>query len=441
MDGIAPLAERDETAVLSSEPAERDAAIKPQSTPEGPKPAYPGPAALPTQDAGRGIRFDINQGARVVLPVRNDGKWRVRLRDLDTGNTLFQSENQGAFVRSSKRFFVRLGIEVWDVDAAGSAALVLSHEYDARDRDVLIQFPVGTLGDILAWFPYAARFGLVHGCRLTCAMSPLIIPLLRDAYPEIRFVTHEQVIEQKLAEQAYATYCLGLFFDDADCIHQPTDFRHVGLHRTAGYILGVDPAEAAPRLALPDESRPIDEPYVCIAVQSSTQSKCWNNPDGWRLVVRFLKGLGYRVICIDQKPVHGQGFVWNHLPHGSEDETGDRPLVERARWLRHAAAFIGLSSGLSWLAWAAGTPAVMISGFTHPTNEFTTPFRVINWHACNSCWNDVRHRFDHADFLWCPRHAGTSRQFECTRLITAEQVIATIRRIPGFAAEAGAPVA
>jgi autotransporter strand-loop-strand O-heptosyltransferase len=76
----------------------------------------------------------------------------------------------------------------------------------------------------------------------------------------------------------------------------------------------------------------------------------------------------------------------------------------------------------------------MISGFTHPTNEFTTPFRVINWHACNSCWNDVRVRFDHKDFLWCPRHAGTDRQFECTRLITADQVIAAIARVPGLRA-------
>ena len=74
----------------------------------------------------------------------------------------------------------------------------------------------------------------------------------------------------------------------------------------------------------------------------------------------------------------------------------------------------------------------MISGFTHPTNEFATPYRVINYHACNSCWNDVRHRFDHKDFLWCPRHKDTPRQFECTRLITADQVKATIRRIPGF---------
>jgi len=85
-------------------------------------------------------------------------------------------------------------------------------------------------------------------------------------------------------------------------------------------------------------------------VQSSTQSKYWNNPLGWRKVVTFLKASGYRVICMDQKPVHGQGMVWTHIPHGTEDETGDRPLTERVRWLRHAVAFIGLSSGLAWLA-------------------------------------------------------------------------------------------
>jgi len=399
-----------------------------------PQSAYPSPAALPTQVEPQGIRFDFNQGARVVLPTRAQGKWRIRLRDLDTGNVLFESENQGAVVSSAKRYFVRFRLEVWDLDVAGAATPVLAHDYDARDRDVLVQFPIGTLGDIMAWFPYAARFAAVHGCRLTCAMSGLIIPLLRDSYADIRFVTHEELLEQNLEESAYATYCLGLFFDDADNVWQPTDFRLVGLHRTAGYILGVDPAEEAPRLSLSDESRPIAEPYVCIAVQSSSGCKMWNNPNGWREVVAFLKASGYRVVCIDQKPVHGCGLMWTHIPHGVVDETGDRPLAERAHWLRHADFFIGLSSGLAWLAWAAGCPVVMISGFTHPTNEFATPYRVVNWHACNGCWNDPRVRFDHKDYQWCPRHAGTPRQFECTRLITAEQVMQIIQRIPGFAA-------
>jgi autotransporter strand-loop-strand O-heptosyltransferase len=302
---------------------------------------------------------------------------------------------------------------------------VLKHDYSAANRDVLIQFPVGTLGDTLGWFPYAVKFKESHRCRLTCAMSEKLIPLFRDAYPDISFVTHELVNP----EIYYATYSMGLFFDDKDCVRQPSDFRHVGLHRTAGYILGVDPTEVPPRIALTDRSPPIEEPYVCIAVQSTTQAKCWNNPVGWREIVRYLKDSGYRVICIDQKPTNGQGLVWNHIPNGAEDQTGDRPLLERARWLAHADFFVGLSSGLSWLAWAVGTPVVMISGFTHPTNEFATPYRVINYHACNSCWNDVRVRFDHKDFMWCPRHKDTSRQFECTRLITVEHVKALLKKI------------
>ena len=405
------------------------------------KPAYPPPARVPTQLGPEGIRFDFNLGCRVLLPSRVDGGglWRVRLRDLDSGNVLFESENRGALVTSTKRWFVRFGVEVWSLDdgAGGPARPVLTHEYDASGREVLVHFPVGTLGDILAWFPYAARFTQAHpGCRVTCALSPLIIPLLRDTYPGMRLVTHEEVEEERLAERAYASYHLGLFFDDAAGDWQPTDFRHVGLHKTAAYILGVDPTEEAPRLSIPDgDARPIPEPYACVAVQSSSGCKYWNNPHGWPAVVAYLKAHGYRVVCIDQKLVHGAGLMWTHIPHGAEDLTGDRPLAERARWLRHADLFVGLSSGLSWLAWAARCPAVvLISGFTHPTNEFATPYRVINWHVCNSCWNDPKLRFDHKDFLWCARHQGTARHFECTRLITPEHVIQIIRRVPGFGA-------
>ena len=406
-----------------------------------PKSPYPPAAATPVLIGPEGIRFDFNLGCRVLLPARATGKWRVRLRDLDTGNILFESENKGAFVNSAKRWYVRFRVEIWEIaeEPGTEPRPVMTHDYDPLHQDVLIQFPVGTLGDILAWFPYAARFADKFAqCRVTCAMSGLIIPLLRDAYPHLRLVTHEEAVEYKLADTMYATYSLGVFFGDESNDWQPTDFRLVGLHRTAGYILGVDPTEQQPTIVLPDESRPIAEPYAVIAVQSSSGCKYWTNPNGWRETVAFLKENGYRVICIDQKAVHGFGLMWTQIPHGAEDETGDKPLVDRARLLRHASMFVGLSSGLAWLAWAAGCPVVMISGFTHPTNEFATPYRVINWHACNSCWNDPRHRFDHKDFLWCPRHQGTPRHFECTRLITATQVKQVIETMPGFGVHAPA---
>jgi autotransporter strand-loop-strand O-heptosyltransferase len=388
------------------------------------KSPYPAPAELPTQKGARRLRFDFNDGCRVFVP-EDGGPWRVLLSDLDTGNILFETRTGFAAGRvySTKRYFVRFRVEAW---ADGES--VFTHEYQAQDREVLVIFPVGTIGDTAGWLPYAIRFQRQHKCRLTCAMSERLIPLFADAYPHIAFVTHEAVEPARY----YATYKLGLFFDDKDCVQQPCDFRLVGLHRTAGYILGVDPTEEPPLLAPSEEGRPIAEPYVCIASQSTTQCKYWNNPNGWREIVAFLKEAGYRVICIDQKPAHGVGIVWNHIPFGAEDETGDRPLAERVRWLRHAEFFVGLSSGLSWLAWAAGIPVAMISGFTHPTNEFATPYRVINYHACNGCWNDPGHRFDHHDFLWCPRHANTPRQFECTRLITSDHVKAAIARVPGF---------
>lgn len=397
------------------------------SSPESlPKRAFPAPVECPTQEGPLGIRYDFNDGARVLLPEA-EGPWRIRLSDLDTANILYETELKAGRVQTSKRYYLRVRIEVWRKTDQGDEA-VLTHDYSAMDREVAIQLPVGTLGDSIGWFPYAAKFQRAHGCRLTCVLADRMIPLFREAYPEINFVGEAEVEPQRY----YATYNIGLFFDDEARVFQPCDFRLVGLHRTAGYILGVDPAEERPKLVVRDDTRPLAEPYICIATQSTTQSKYWNNPNGWREIIRFLKDAGYRVVCIDQKPAHGTGLVWNHIPHGVEDQTGDRPLDERVRWLRHSDFFIGLSSGLAWLAWASGTPVVMISGFTHPTNEFDTPYRVINYHTCNSCWNDVRVRFDHRDFLWCPRQANTPRQFECTRLITADQVKATIRRIPGF---------
>ncbi|GAB6855136.1 autotransporter strand-loop-strand O-heptosyltransferase [Asaia astilbis] len=384
------------------------------------------PTDLPTNDAGEGIYFDFNWGARVLLPPKPDGRWRATLTDLDNSTIIYQGELEEGHLSSTKKFYIRFAIDVQRIASDGTETQVLHHEFDARDKIVLVQLPVGTLGDTLGWFPYVARFAEQSGARVICCLAGVFIPLFAKAYPEIELTTKEDLEESPLRSQIYATYHVGLFFDDTDNINQPCDFRYVGLHRTAGYILGVDPTESAPKIVLEDDTRPIEEPYVCIATQASSQCKYWNNPGGWLGVIAFLKKRGYRVICIDQKPYSGTGIVWNQIPHGAEDQTGNRPLTERARWLKHADLFVGLSSGLSWLAWAAGTKTVMISGFTHPNNEFQTPWRIISWHACNSCWNDPRHMFDHNDFLWCPRHANTERQFECSKLISTDVVTKNI---------------
>ncbi|HWE06208.1 MAG TPA: hypothetical protein VG274_05835, partial [Rhizomicrobium sp.] len=160
---------------------------KSASTSPEPKRAYPAPASTPTQGSANGVRFDFNDGARIVCP-QGEQPWQIRIRDLDTGNVLFETEFAGGYVNSSKRYYVRFGIEVLQ-----QGERVVDHQYSAKDRDVLIQFPVGTLGDPMRWFPYAVKFKEKHGCKLSCAMGAPLIALFRDAYPDIEFVTHEEV--------------------------------------------------------------------------------------------------------------------------------------------------------------------------------------------------------------------------------------------------------
>jgi autotransporter strand-loop-strand O-heptosyltransferase len=386
---------------------------------------YVEPPEQPNQKEIDGIRFDFNFGCRIALDPDPSGQtWSVKFKDLETGNLIVDSQIAQGVIHSTKKYYIPFRIEV-----SLGEKLVFSHDLNLKGKEVLVQMPVGTLGDTLGWFPYVHEFQKKHGCKLTCSMSEVAIDLVKDTYPHLNLVPMNNVD----TSQFYASYRLGLFFDDWDCTHQPVDFRYVGLHKTAAYILGVEPVDIPAQLALGKNPRTIKEPYVCIAVQSSTLCKYWNHPGGWIEIVKWLKSLGYRVLCIDKEHTHGVGYVTNSIPNGAEDFTGNRPLKERAQLLAHAEFFVGVSSGLAWLAYASGTPVVMISGFTHPLNEFYTPYRVINYHTCNSCWNDPRHTFDHFDFFWCPRHKGTDRQFECSRLITIDHVKRVIEKVPSAA--------
>lgn len=375
------------------------------------------PPEIPTQKGPLGIRYDFNDGARVLVPA---GAWHIQIEDTESGNILFACDSDGGWVVSSKKYYVPFNIKVWK---RGENTPVLDHTLALKGQPVLIKFPVGTLGDLIGWFPYAEKFQQQHDCQVECTLGQELINIYHQQYPHLTLSTPEKC----QTKAPYASYQIGLFFG-GNTDNQPIDFRMVGLHRTAGHILGVDPAETRPRLAL-DVPRTIAEPYVCIAVQSSCQAKFWNNGHGWPAVIKHLKAKGYRVLCIDKAATVGQGYTWNHLPHGVEDHTGDKPLSERIALLAHADFFIGLGSGLSWLAWACKIPVIMISGFSLPTCEFHTPYRVYNTHGCMGCWDDITIDFDHKDFLWCPRHKGTERQYECTRLITGQQVIGHIERL------------
>ncbi len=169
----------------------------------------------PTQVAPQGIRFDFNDGCRVTLPP---GDWRIRLRDLDTGNIIYDTPSKGGRINSRKRYYIRFRIEIWSGDEK-----IFTHDYAAAGKDVLIEMPVNALGDIIGWFSYAARFQQVHGCRLTCAITQATISLFRDVYPDIDFVDHTAVP----LKPYYASYKPILYFNDVEHLYQPADYQEV----------------------------------------------------------------------------------------------------------------------------------------------------------------------------------------------------------------------
>jgi len=194
--------------------------------------------------------------------------------------------------------------------------------------------------------------------------------------------------------------------------------------------IGLDYIEVLPSIKNNDKFKfNKKKKYVCIGIQSTSQMKYWNNGSGWDKVVRYLKKSGYDVYAIDKDEVFGTKEKWNRIPSGAINETGNYPIEYRIQQIKNCQFFMGLSSGLSWLAWALGKKVVLISGCTYEHLEPNTNiYRVINNNVCNGCLNDES--INNKDgilsgWFYCPRN----KNFECSKEITSESVIEKINQI------------
>jgi len=200
-------------------------------------------------------------------------------------------------------------------------------------------------------------------------------------------------------------------------------FREGPMQKIACDALGLDYEEIIPLINSESKhSFNKKKKYVCISVHSTSQMKYWNNSTGWQKVVRYLKKLNYDVYVIDKDEMFGLKGKWNKIPDGAINETGNYPIDYRIQQIKNCAFFVGLSSGLSWLAWALNKKVVMISGCTNEDNEFNKNcYRVINKNVCNGCLNDssidnVNGILSH--WMYCPRN----KNFECSKEISFEMV-------------------
>lgn len=266
-----------------------------------------------------------------------------------------------------------------------------------------------SLGDIIAWIPMVDKFQREKNVKVN-----LYTPygeIFQKAYPNINFNYYNAKPAAGERVKTIAT------FDIVD----GKRWSEYNLQELAAKLLGIEYEETRPKIASPvNPKNNFKKKYVCIATQSTAQFKYWNNPTGWKQTVNYLNSLGYDVVCIDKHPCYGVDGSMNTIPEGCIDKTGSFSFEERINDLMHCDFFIGLTSGLSWLAWALGKPVIFVSGISLPKTDFYTPYRVTNTEpsVCHGCASEPEFVFDKYNWNFCPK----KKDFECTRKISFEMV-------------------
>jgi autotransporter strand-loop-strand O-heptosyltransferase len=353
-------------------------------------------------------------GPFVEIVEDNDYLYNVQFINKKNNKLEFELNlRSNHWARSVKKYYVDWLVKIKGIDND----YYYEHHLNLENSRVMICFESKSLGDSLAWMPYVEKFRQENKCKVIC--SSFNNDLFKEQYPEIEFI-----LPGNSVDNVYALYRLGVFYDNTrkvDYSRHMTDPKKEPLLKVGSDILGLKYEEIRPKLK---DFKVKKKKLVTIAIHSTAQCKYWNNKTGWQEVVDFLNDKGYEVRLLSREE---NGYMGNWHPKGITQQPKGS-LNDVIKVLQESKLFIGISSGLSWLSWAAGTETVIISGFTdvdlEPINGVT---RIIDKNVCNSCWSS--HEFDPGDWNWCPIQKGTDRQFECSKVITGRDVINEINKL------------
>ena len=301
-----------------------------------------------------------------------------------------------SWVRLNRQWFTKWTIRVWE----NGEDLVYEYTLELHGKRVFISIESSALGDTIAWVPYALEFQKKHGCKVV--LSTFHNKILD--YPEL------ELVEPGSSVNCYAMYKIGWHYDTN---REPELPNTIPLQKAASNILGLKYTEIRPKL-FTKRNCPEHNKYITIATNSTTGCKFWIR-DEWQKLINHYTEQGYKVYNVS-KEIN---------PFDNCPQIPDTSMESTMDWIYHSTFFVGLSSGLSWLAWALGKQVVLISNFTEFDHEFLTNcIRITNEKVCHGCWNKPEIKFDKGNWNWCPYN----KNFECQTSITAEMVINRISR-------------
>ena len=284
----------------------------------------------------------------------------------------------------------------------------------------LVKLYSRSLGDTIAIMPYLERYRQDNNCEVYLSANLAFANLFKNSYPLVNFTENEEGNWDNIVDVHYN-------------FHKPVQ---QGMAEQLGYD---NPEYLRPKIDSFKSDRPVKSKYITLGVHSTSQLKYWNHVEGkskqteatnWNDLCRILRKQGVTPVCLEKFELFGVGPEWNGLPKKAVKKL-DLPLEEVINYIEHSEFYIGLSSGIAWIAHALGKPVAMIANFTEDWNEFDLSLpdykRITNKSVCHGCWNSPEHTFDGGDWYWCPKLKDTPRQFECHTSITAEMVFDEIK--------------
>ena len=349
------------------------------------------------------------EGPKVEILGDNDQKYFIEFIDGNTNQVIFSDNiTNNMWTTCGRKYYIP-----WVIKVNGE----IVDKLDLTDKRVLITLESNSLGDTIAWTPYAVEFAKKHNCKVI--MSTFHNEWFKglEAYKDIEFM------ELGSSTPCVAVYRIGWFKDDKGLWNNkekhPNQVNLYPMQQTATDILGLDYKELNYGLNFQKGKRPLKGKYVVIGPHSTAGCKEWPHHN-WITLVKLLNQSGYQVVTLTKHKLDIPGAInsWN------------QPFKSVANYMLHADLFIGLSSGLAWFNWGLGKKTVMINGFTSAEHEFQSKVvRVRNESVCNSCWVNPNFSFDPGDWDWCPIWKGTDKQHICMKSITPGQVFSKIKPI------------
>jgi autotransporter strand-loop-strand O-heptosyltransferase len=320
-----------------------------------------------------------------------DGEGKVRYSDTITNNM---------WTACGIKYYVP-----WTIKVNGK----IVDQFSLENKTVLISLDSKSVGDTIAWTPYAIELMKQKNCKVVLSTFHNNWFKGLDAYKNIKFIKPGDSVG------CYVVYRIGWFRDDNNgwkkFDYYPNQVNLIPLQKTATDILGLEFEEKNYGINLKIGKRPIKDKYVVFGPEATAGCKEWSH-EHWSSLSKMIKNMGYEVVVLTQKPYNISGVR----------NISGRSLDEVATYLHYADKFIGLGSGLSWINWSLGKYTYMINGFVQEGHEFTSNLTKITNDLCIKCWNDPVLVFDSGDWDWCPVYKGTELQHICQKSITPLQV-------------------